>query len=210
MTDTNPNIAGPKPLTLTCRCGAKNERTLPYGLNPVDWCEVCGMLFGDGDKPPRYMPGFPLSGVTSDALTRSLAGREPSVEMERAAVVAWLQEQSDQGAEIGIAKEKGSTARAAFGGGSYALKRAADEIEQGAHVGAEPEIICEGCGKPVLRGQFVHCYTDVGEVHVDCERPNALSGDPEAVVLLGEPLRRTALASPRTGRSASPPEGDRP
>ena len=56
-----------KPLTLTCRCGAANERSLPYGLNPVDWCRECGMLFGDGDKPPRYMPGFPLSGVAAQS-----------------------------------------------------------------------------------------------------------------------------------------------
>lgn len=56
---------------------------------------------------------------------------------------------------------------------------------------------CEGCDHFIERGQFVHCYDDVGEVHVDCEKPFA-STDPEAVdeeagpvfVLLGQPLRR--------------------
>lgn len=54
-------------------------------------------------------------------------------EAERSAVVGWLRHQSDLGANIGIEAEKGSTKRAAYGGGSYALKRAADEIEAGAH-----------------------------------------------------------------------------
>lgn len=59
----------------------------------------------------------------------------------------------------------------------------------------EDAIICEACMKPVLRGQFVHCYEDVGEVHVDCDQPNAFSDDPQAVVLVGDPLRRAALAT---------------
>jgi hypothetical protein len=62
-----------RPLTLTCRCGAKAKRVLPYGLNQVDWCDECGMLFGDGDRPPRYMPGYPLSG----APPRDILNREP-------------------------------------------------------------------------------------------------------------------------------------
>jgi hypothetical protein len=55
--------------------------------------------------------------------------------------------------------------------------------------------VCEGCGKAVLRGQFIHHYDDAGAVHVNCDDPNA-STDPLAVdegagpvyVLLGSPL----------------------
>lgn len=57
---------------------------------------------------------------------------------------------------------------------------------------------CEGCGHSIDRGQFVHCYHDVGEVHVNCEQPWATPADvaevdPEAgpiYVLLGQPLTR--------------------
>jgi hypothetical protein len=48
-----------------------------------------------------------------------------------ARVVEWLREQSDIGADIGIVSDKGSTRRAAYGGGSLVLKRAADAIERG-------------------------------------------------------------------------------
>lgn len=56
---------------------------------------------------------------------------------------------------------------------------------------------CEGCGHSIERGQFVHCFHDVGEVHVNCESPFA-STDVDAVdeiagpvfVLLGQPLTR--------------------
>jgi len=55
-------------------------------------------------------------------------------EGERAAIVSYIRRQSDRGADIGNEKPKGSTARAAFGGGSLALKRVADNIEAGEHV----------------------------------------------------------------------------
>lgn len=55
---------------------------------------------------------------------------------ERATIVAWLREQSDKGADIALGKGRGSTARASYGGGSLAISRAADEIEQGAHLAA--------------------------------------------------------------------------
>jgi hypothetical protein len=130
------------------------------------------------------------------ALTERLSGTGAGVEEARARIVAWLLEQSDKGADIAIAKDEGSTARSAYGGGSYALKRAADEIERGADLEGEAEIVCEACLRPVLRGQFVHCYEDVGEVHVDCDHPFAVSDDPKAVVMVGQPLRRAALSAP--------------
>lgn len=46
-------------------------------------------------------------------------------------IVAWLRRQSDLGANRGNEAEKGTTKRAAFGGGSLALARAADMIESG-------------------------------------------------------------------------------
>lgn len=62
---------------------------------------------------------------------------------------------------------------------------------------------CEGCGHFVERGQFVHAYDDVGEVHVDCENPFATADveevDPDAgpvFVLLGQPLRRFKAVRP--------------
>ena len=58
--------------------------------------------------------------------------------------------------------------------------------------------LCELCGKPVRRGQFVNVYDDVGEAHLDCERPYALpkaltpapQGDAfmPTFVLLGDPM----------------------
>jgi len=50
---------------------------------------------------------------------------------ERAAIVAYLREQSDLGADHGIACDKGTTKRAAFGGGSLALTRVAYNIAAG-------------------------------------------------------------------------------
>lgn len=52
---------------------------------------------------------------------------------ERATIVQWLRDQSDAGAEKGIEAEKGTMRRAAYGGGSLALLRAADAIEAGEH-----------------------------------------------------------------------------
>lgn len=46
-------------------------------------------------------------------------------------IVAWLRRQSDLGANRGNEADKGTTRRAAFGGGSLALARAADAIESG-------------------------------------------------------------------------------
>lgn len=53
---------------------------------------------------------------------------------DRAEIVRWLRAQSDKGAEVGIAAGKETTRRAAFGGGSLALHRAADAIERGEHL----------------------------------------------------------------------------
>jgi hypothetical protein len=66
---------------------------------------------------------------------------------------------------------------------------------------------CEACRKPILRGQFVHAYDDVGEVHVDCARPFAVSDDPSAFILAGDPMVRlrvtldTQPSSPIEGQS---------
>jgi hypothetical protein len=77
------------------------------------------------------------SGWIGEAAIRAIeaALQSQSLMLERAMeeVVAWLREQSDKGADSGIAAEKGSTKRAAFGGGSLALWRAADAIERGEH-----------------------------------------------------------------------------
>lgn len=57
--------------------------------------------------------------------------------------------------------------------------------------------ICEGCAKPVLPGQFVHLYDEVGEVHVDCDAPFKVPNDPKAVLMLGDPMRhRLAFSTP--------------
>lgn len=58
-----------------------------------------------------------------------------AAQAEREAIVAWLREQADLGADYGLAAEKGTTRRAAFGGGSLALSRAARSIELGEHLG---------------------------------------------------------------------------
>ena len=64
---------------------------------------------------------------------------------------------------------------------------------------------CEACGHFIERGQFVHCYNDVGEVHVNCEQPwatpssSTLDDDDEPMpeyVLLGQPLTRFRVQVP--------------
>ncbi len=62
--------------------------------------------------------------------------REECAAVERGAIVSFLREQEDIGAGLGLQREKGSTARAAYGGGSLALKRVADAIERGEHIEA--------------------------------------------------------------------------
>ena len=37
---------------------------------------------------------------------------------------------------------------------------------------------CEACGKPLVNGQQVISYGDVGEVHADCDYPQFASEDP--------------------------------
>ena len=37
---------------------------------------------------------------------------------------------------------------------------------------------CEACGKPLINGQQVVTYDDVGEVHADCDYPTFASDDP--------------------------------
>lgn len=66
---------------------------------------------------------------------------------------------------------------------------AASSVER---IASSDEMLCEGCGKSINRGQFVHVYDDVGEVHVDCDQPNAFSDDPMAMVMVGDPMRRIA------------------
>lgn len=56
---------------------------------------------------------------------------------------------------------------------------------------------CELCNKPLLLGQFVNHYDDVGTIHMDCERPFVKPSEPcaspndgenmQTFVLLGEP-----------------------
>lgn len=71
-------------------------------------------------------------------------------------------------------------------------------VSPSGYLPGEP-LLCEGCDKPVLRGQFVHVYRDVGEVHVDCDHPFAvpllptLDDDDQPMpefILLGQPLMR--------------------
>lgn len=58
--------------------------------------------------------------------------------------------------------------------------------------GEPPE--CIGCGEPVQRGQFGFTYSE-GEIsHADCTKPWAITEDPEAVVLLGDPIIYRSIA----------------
>ena len=54
--------------------------------------------------------------------------------VERARIVKWLQDQSEKGADYGLASAKGTTRRAAFGEGALALHRAAEAIARGDHI----------------------------------------------------------------------------
>jgi hypothetical protein len=91
--------------------------------------EECGDI-------PQYVRTC-LEAAIADAADRLKALAQPVVGVagliERQAVVAWLRHQSDLGANRGNDALEGSTKRAAFGGGSLALSRVADAIEEGEH-----------------------------------------------------------------------------
>lgn len=53
---------------------------------------------------------------------------------ERALIVSWLREQSGKGANMALARDRGTTSRASYGGGSFALSLAADGVERGDHI----------------------------------------------------------------------------
>lgn len=50
-----------------------------------------------------------------------------------------------------------------------------ESVERGEY--REP---CEGCGKPLLDGQWVVYYDDAGSIHADCDFPERSSGGPGA------------------------------
>jgi hypothetical protein len=81
------------------------------------------------------------------------------------------------------------------------MTRSLDRRRNGYLDGEPPR--CEGCGHFIERGQFVHCYDDVGEVHHNCEHPFSSTDvsaiDPNAgpvYVLLGQPLQRFRVSLP--------------
>ena len=57
--------------------------------------------------------------------------------------------------------------------------------------------ICEACAKPIMPGQVVHPYNDVGEVHVDCDQPYKVPADDDkAMFMLGDPMRHVPVSTP--------------
>ncbi|NII59806.1 hypothetical protein [Sphingomonas aerolata] len=110
----------PEPVPATNQAGEVRTLLIRAGMH-----EDCDTAVGD----------VPYS-VAARAVAAALA-TQPATSQEgeeRAAIVSYIRRQSDRGADIGNEKPKGSTARAAFGGGSLALKRVADNIEAGEHV----------------------------------------------------------------------------
>lgn len=97
------------------------------GAEPLE-----GLYFGDPHPSGRafwwrrHLPALSTSPAPS--------GQGVSGEVERALIVAYLRRQSDLGANRALEKDKGTTGRAAFGGGSLALKRVAENIEAGEHI----------------------------------------------------------------------------
>jgi hypothetical protein len=145
--------ASPEPVPATNQAG-EVERLIEYlfgdqrngdGVRVVDLCFTAFMNRDkpnpeDGEKSDWFTDTKPLidKGI-ADLKGRLLAAlaTQPATSQEgeeRAAIVSYIRRQSDRGADIGNEKPKGSTARAAFGGGSLALKRVADNIEAGEHV----------------------------------------------------------------------------
>lgn len=118
--------------------------THPPTSNPVDDREtLSGFQEDEVEAVARaiqdaHTPGHPINYVSLYQARAAIAAlstlQAKRDQREREAVVAWLRKQSDIGADRGISSEKGSTRRAAYGGGSLALKRAADAIEAGQHM----------------------------------------------------------------------------
>lgn len=125
----NPN---PSPELLPCPfCGGEAAIQLDRGRGTVGVgctkCTACQPPSWDIDSETWARRAWNTRALSPQTLPAT-------GEVERAAVVAYIRRQSDRGADIGNEKPKGSTARAAFGGGSLALKRVADNIEAGEHI----------------------------------------------------------------------------
>lgn len=75
-----------------------------------------------------------FSATTQEAELTRLRQRVAELEGDKASIVAWLRMQDDKGAKIALTHDKGTTARASFGGGAYALLKAADAIESGEYL----------------------------------------------------------------------------
>lgn len=114
--------------------------------------------------------------------TRPTQGHDALVE-----VVAFLRHEANIGAEWGNEAEKGSTRRAAYGGGSLALDRAADVIERGEHRGFD--VRCIGCNKGI--GHLAYAVDDNGET--GC--PSCFTEDGKGVCFFPNTL--TNLATPQ-------------
>jgi hypothetical protein len=86
------------------------------------------------------------------------------------AILAYLRNQEGKGAKIANASPEGSTRRAAYGGGAYALHLAAESIET-----SDPDewlTMCIGCDMPIGHKEYMAddngetgcpaCFTDDG------------------------------------------------
>lgn len=114
-------------------CGGRGEMD-QFSPDAMDeWRVICA------DKScEAWGPEASTRDAAITAWNRRVPAWRPIAEAERDAIVAWLRAQSEKGADIALEHEKGTTTRSAFGGGSLALKKAADEIEIGNHLPAAP------------------------------------------------------------------------
>jgi len=112
-------------------------------------CELTGWGYLAVNGKTRRIIGYTRK-ATSTALPLAHPAA-PQGEEVVAQIVSWLRHQSDLGANRGNEADKGTTKRAAFGGGSLALKRAADAIESGEYLTNDnalaPAAIASGRGE---------------------------------------------------------------
>jgi hypothetical protein len=114
-------VSGLTAFNVECGCGAKGSPSYDRAKAVRHW----------NDRSPL---AFSARSADDGAGEIDAESEAEIAHAEKTRIIAWLRHQSDLGANIGVEAEKGSTRRAAFGGGSLALKRAADAIEADDHI----------------------------------------------------------------------------
>lgn len=177
-------------------CGGEAIMSDPHGafsrLAAVycEQCEIKGPLAPDANRAAEAW----------NTRTRITGGDELV-----SRIVAWLRDYGNRRPSPGLI-ERQNINEEAIGYGQAVLKAAADHLERG----IQGEGDCELCSKPLLLGQFVNQFDDVGTAHANCAAPFAKPTEATPTpnddgttmptyVLLGQPALLEELTANKDG-----------